>query len=354
MTDNSKMHYEHLFSRHKKKKIDVNELSHIFSQITDYIAFCEEINHLVDEGILSPVKSSGYNGKSPRLFNRYTLDKSKLESDKRAIIARKNLKLHKLIHLDAYYALPFSSYEKDIVLIDKIDAYLKRVDDISELFLPELSFNLVGDEKWIQQKSGKNLLMRIGLWDKLNTLSEPSPVAYALNYKRMLEISKDNKCTECYLIVENKTTFIHAMNHIEHSSYVGVIYGQGWKILSGIGLFEKQLKTGNKKSYEYFGDVDRTGIAILQSLRRRYDVQIAVDFYAAVIPKKRYKGKVNQHLDLPDIMAFVEDANAMLNDKSMHNFDYIIEMLKDGYYQPQEILSQEDIQSILSSVRWHK
>ncbi len=344
--------YVDLFHTHTKKKIDIKELEHLFSHLTDYISFCDEINYLVNQGVLSPVKSSGYNGKSPRLSNRYILDKSKIISDKKSIILRKNLKLHKLINLDAYFSLPFIEYKKDIVLIDKIDEYLKVTDDLSALFLPELSFNLVGDEKWIQEKSGKTLLSRIGLWQKLELLSEPNPVAYALNHKLILKANTDNNFVERYLIVENKTTFLHAMNNIEYANYCGVIYGQGWKIVSGLSLFEKQFKTKNKKQYYYFGDVDRTGIAICQSLRQKYDVKIAANFYTALIEKNRYKGKSSQRLNLAEITDFINDANAALDTDANMNFDYIKNMLETGYYQPQEILSEIEIKSILANDRW--
>lgn len=114
------------------------------------------------------------------------------------------LQLHPLISLDRYFALGEDYYDIDASYLELIDQYLKEhglPDHI--VAAPERSYALVRDEKWITEKNGKSLLVRIGLWDKLLIAAEYDPLMMAVNPMLLGGSLSSDPCL--HLIVDSRT-----------------------------------------------------------------------------------------------------------------------------------------------------
>lgn len=322
---------------YKKVTITLGQLSKIFSDINNYDEYYKEINSLVDEEILIPIKTSGDNGFLKPLSNKYKINKLKIEARKIDAINKKNISTLNEISLESYFTLPLEEFEKDMKYIDMIDAYIRCKGLPLKKLAPEISYEFTGNEKWIETGSGKQVLTRLGLWEKVVSLGVPDPIAFSINKKLLSnELHK-------HLIIENKSPYIHLMNIVNETIYNTIIYGQGWKITKGLELFKMQYPFGEKHEFYYFGDIDREGILIYNSLKEYFDIKPAKEFYEEFYDKKWSIGKNNQSYNSLAINSFVEDLKTFIEDERPL---YIIEMLKNGYYQPQEYLTKIELEKI--------
>lgn len=322
---------------YKKKTIELYNLESIVSGDTEYKEFAEIILDLEQQGVLKRIKAAKTNNKLIPLGLKYTINKGPLMNQYHERLQKKQFELHSAIRLDTYFKLDPVMYEKDLPFIIKINNYITEKGLPKMKYIPELSFELVNDEKWIDEKNGKGLLKRIGLWEKLELNDRIDPVAFAINPLRF------NDKVNRHLIIENKTPFLHVMETLEKSKYATVIYGQGWKITSSIKLFEKQLGTEKKNQYYYFGDLDAEGLSIFDTLSRIIDVVPADEFYISLFQKQSYKGKMGQRYNQEAIRNF----SAYF--KSQTYTDLIENNIKSHHYQPQELLSKEEIVQILKN-----
>lgn len=344
--------------KHPNKTIKLDQLeSSVTNGNVDYDEFAKVIHGFVANGILKPITPSKTNNKPNPLPLKYRIDQSQIYSDYHKTLHKKQFELNSAIHLDVYFKLSEKDYLKDLPYIEKINDYLQQRGMPTQMYIPELSFELVNDEKWIDEKGGKRVLKQIGLWDVLTFHDRIDPVAFAVNP------TKVNDPIQKHLIIENKTPFLHIMKHLEKSEYATVIYGQGWKIISSMQLFEKQYRSIAKHQYEYFGDLDPEGISIYDELSSTIEVAPAAPFYCELFNRDRYQGKVNQRVNEKAIENFSSDFYHHLT----QHYDQLIKkyfsgqvstiresvfkdlsnMFHSGNYQPQELLSEKDLVIIL-------
>lgn len=326
--------------KYSKKTITLTKLEEVCSGYDSYHLFWIYIISLVDEGVLSPVKASGSNGKGEPLYNKYRINKELLKIEGRKLINEKILTVSPLLSLESYFGLPLEVFKKDLKFIDQVDTYVKNKGLPKGKFLPELAFELTGNEKWIEKGDGKAVLTRLGVWQALEVQQKPDPLSFGINRNYI------NEKLHRHLIIENKTPFIHVMDCIESSVYSTVIYGQGWKITGGMEMFFSQFPFGEVHEFYYFGDIDKAGIAIYSNLEEHYGVYPAKNFYKAMFERKQYDGKTGQHCDDKVIKRFIDVLKTNDCDSKV---EYIGKMLADSKYQPQELLSKDDIQRILAN-----
>ncbi len=331
----------HLY-QYNKKTMTLDQLTHLIgsvNQITTYDAFYEKVMSLMEEGILIGIKAAGSNGLAKPLPNKFRVNKIAIHKDKSTVINHKQLQLHPSISLDYYYAKGLEEFQRDEVYIDKVNDYVKANGLPIRYHAPELSYILVQDEKWIENGVGKRLLKHIRLWDQLEVVTEADPLAFGVNKHRTQE------SVQRHLIIENKTTFLHLLQYVDKSEYNTIIYGQGWKITSGLHMFTRQYPFGDQHSFDYFGDLDNEGIAIFLHLREDFPIQPAEIFYNALIQAPWSKGKETQRHDpqqIQDFCACFSDGDG-LGVKT----EELLERLSSGYYQPQEVLSIEGLVQLL-------
>ncbi|WP_170314899.1 Wadjet anti-phage system protein JetD domain-containing protein [Saccharibacillus brassicae] len=327
---------------YRKSNIDLAELQSAFAgQAVDYPAFAEALLQLEQDGLLIPVKLHGRNGRTPSLAYRYRIDRQKLRRDQVSIIQTAAQQLHPAIKLDAYYGRTSEEWKNDVPHIQQIHQYLTQYGlPQDEITAPERSFALTGDEKWIDEQGGRELLEKIGLWTSMRIFPASDPLMLAI-HPRLFNGVPTFGSSASHLIVENKATFHALLGRLNDLPFATVIYGSGNKIVGNLQMFAKQVPLPHvHHTFYYFGDLDWEGIRIWHSLNRRYDhIRLAAPFYIAALQHDAVSGKTNQRQD-----------HTALSDFSQHLPDELArrlnELLNDGRYIPQEVLSAEELHRI--------
>ncbi|NQX67497.1 hypothetical protein HQN90_15350 [Paenibacillus alba] len=330
----------------KNKKVSLEELEAIAQPCT-YEEFSRLILELETAGILQIVQRSGRTVKPPFLAYQYSVQKSHFMQDMHKDIHRVRLQLSPLINLDAYYSLTSSIWEEDRPFIERIDAYLKN-NTLPSIPAPEpeRSFELVADEKWITEKQGKELLTRIGVWDKLLILPVDDPLMFAVNpYGLAGAVHK-------HLIVENKTTYQALLQVLPDVPFATLIFGGGYRVTKSIELLPMQLPLRDAAhEFYYFGDIDKEGIHIWHLFNERVlalfgkPASPALPFYRACLSRESASGKENQRDNEQALEAFVSH---FTEQEQM----IIKRCLTAGGYFPQEILPTHELCTIWRKTAW--
>jgi len=325
-----------LLKDYRKKTIPLTEIEKTLSGNFKYSDFSRIMNDLVKEQVLSPIKKHGTNNKKNPLANTYRINKVYFKQNLIDEIATYQFKLNPAINLQSYFSLNEKQWNNDLPYIKKVDYYLKKYGfPKDKVTAPQRSYEILGDEKWIDEKGGRELLNRLGLIEKLKIDLVPDPLMFAIN---------KNKITNCkdyvHLIVENKAPFYALLDDIENTSFTSLIYGAGWSIFGGISVFERQigLVEGNHKFY-YFGDLDFEGISIWHGLNEKREIKLAVEFYKQLLKKDISYGKENQ---IPNEKAI----NDFLTNFHKEDSEKIQNVLEEGGYYPQEGLNKSEVIAI--------
>lgn len=319
----------------KNKEVPLTELEGLFSGNTDYNSFASVVQLLEEKNILKPVKSHKTNNKIIPLYNTYRINKSYFKDQLLDQIQTFKFKANNNINLQSYFSLNEGEWKKDFPYIQILDNYIKEKNfPSSEASAPERSYEIVGDEKWIDEKGGKALLQRLDIWDKLKISYNVEPLMIAINPKNIKNSAHN------HIIVENKATFYDFLSSLEETNFTSLVYGAGWKIVSNISMLEKQLgiKAKEHKLF-YFGDLDYEGISIWNTLNEKIAVIPAVEFYKALLIKPATQGKKNQRENSKAVDRFTAYFSKKEKDK-------IEELLKERYYYPQEGLNKDEIKEI--------
>src|SRR5699024_1595334 len=282
-----------------RKTISIDELEKLTSKKQTYKQFASDILSLENENILEMIQSKGRNGRTPSLAFRYRIRTQPLNETYFKELQMYRIKFHNSINLDAYFKLDAKTWKRDLPYIEKINEYIERNGFPNERVpAPERSFELVGDEKWIEQM-GEDLLQRIQLWDELNMMPVADPLMFAINPLKV------NDPTALHFIVENKTTYQALLPVLKSSTFSTLIYGAVNKIVNSIVNFDNQFATENDQLFFYFGDIEREGINIWHRLNEKRQSTPARAFYQACLEKTEAYGKVNQVKNETALNAFL-------------------------------------------------
>lgn len=329
--------------RSKKSTITLSELENIADSSETYEEFATAVFHLLDEEYIKAIKSHGENWRG--LPITFRIQKGKIKQSLIDSIQQLQFQLHPAIGLQAYYSTSEKKWDKDLKWIKKIDQYLKKhglptVNANSS----ERSYQLVKDEKWIDEKEGKTILEKIQLFEKLKIVKTPDPLMYSLNPKQLIS----NKSLHKHLIVENKATYYGLIDTLATTSCTTLIYGAGWKIASSLKQLSQQLGLNEEEHQHqvyYFGDLDHEGISIYHHLQEKYHVKLATEFYTGLMKKPFYKGKETQTSNEEAIQNFLQKFTTVEQGK-------IIDLLNAGGYYPQEALSKQELENIWRNISW--
>jgi len=326
---------------YKKGTISLSQLENLLPGKESYDNFTSIIRGLEDKKILKPVKSHGTNGKSIPLHNTYRIIKSNLRATINDEIQYYSIKFNPNIHLDIYFSLDEEEWNRDLPYIKGINSYLNKKGLPSNYAtVPERSFQLMGDEKWIDEQDGKKLLERIRLWDKLKIITNPDPLMLGVSPLGFKESS------HIHMVVENKSTFYALMGTIGETQFTSLVYGAGWKVVANIHRlpFQLGLEDDLHKIY-YFGDIDAEGISIWHSLYEKYKIEPAIPFYRALLRKEYSIGKEGQQKN----MKAIEEFKDYFLDEEVFIID---ELIRKKGYLPQEGLKKEELSDIWRNDLW--
>lgn len=328
--------------KYKNKRILLSDISKFVSANTEYEDFASAIQALMDEGILSPIKANGYNKRVINLPNKFQLSKERLEGNHKHNLQQCVQSLSADIDLDYYFKHREDDWLQDKKHILIVDMYIKEKGLPTEgATIPERSYQVCGDEKWLQEKGGLQVLERINLIEKMKLIKEVEPAAFALN-----KTFQDHQIYK-HLIVENKSIFYRILDFLDESSYSSLIYGAGWRVISSIQSFKRQFSFEDRNQiFYYFGDLDYEGIKIWQTLNDSFEhvADIVPDqvLYRRLLSLPSSQGKDNQKPHITALAAFCEAA--ALDDGEM---DHLVNLLRSGYYLPQEALSVKVLKKLL-------
>lgn len=383
-----------ILTKWKKSRIELDSLQQQCHGISceDFVVL---IRDCMNKGILLPIKSAGSNGSG--LPYKFTIAKGRLLSDNVAQI-NKTVQagaFSSLLSFSWYYEQPLKVWEAELPYIRLLDAYLKAHQQMAPASIQQRSFEIFHDEKWLLEHD--DFPGHIGLnLKQLSIVTQPDPLMLAINpfrWSRYLsetwlgntsvnkqernseyqeaarlgnhqECKQENKPLEriCYhLAVENKAAYYGLLPYLPESPFVSLILGYGWKIAGNLPQLAVQLgQLPVRHRVLYFGDFDAEGISIWYSLMNTgahalaahadgcqrgssvadsgagssIQVELAVEFYRAMLALSPVRGKGNQQLNQIALEAF---GKCFSKDER----ECWQRILQEGRYYPQEILSSD-------------
>ena len=259
--------------QYKKKKADIYELAFEYKRknisefsIDEKQEFVNELDSLHEQCVIQVKRSP----KGIILLDNI---------ERTIIILKHNVMNSELLYLNgdlSYYLKNNQQYIQDEIYIKNIIQVMQC--DTSKHTLNELSYLMFNDEKAILQPNnasvnGKKILsnLKINIEHYIETIA---PFYFPLN-------PSANKI----LIVENKETCFSLFRLLVNSDIGGIIYGQGNAVLK---IFDFLGTYGLDNSYEYlyYGDIDKEGFHIVDSLIERYsdyNIKLSNDLYNHLI-----------------------------------------------------------------------
>lgn len=317
-------------------KINLEEL---LKGETDYLEAAAKIKKMVEEGKIEPVKRSKTNGKRPPLYNRYRILEDKPDVSR--------IRDEILLSFPAGFKAGFyidhpAQYEKDKTIIEAIiQAVDKGISD-EEISLNERSFDLFADEKLLQS-SGMRVLNNLGKTiTDLHCVETVEPAAF---------YAGSTQPGQTVLFCENLDSYRSLQSLLERKERVlgvhidSIVYGAGHRIERSISDLESGVQSfllQPENTLLYWGDLDYEGLRIFQSLELRlkpHKLQMFLPAYQAMLEKGR-------NLDrLPKCRKDQKAASLEILTKQMPGVlaCQAAEILEDGYYLPQEILTRADL-----------
>lgn len=299
------------------------------------------IKGLLEEGVITPVKSAGKNGKKPALYLEYWLQEAK--QDYSALQEELLYATETGISID-YYLANLAVYAKERDGVRQLNAFLQKQRQLLKTAVSynERSLQIWGYEKFLSQHSGKTILKHCGLdLSFLNCYSTAEPFAY---------FCLTRNTPQRLLIIENKDTFFSMRKHLlaGHKTILGeefgtLIYGAGKRVISSFQEFFLEpymLDAGNE--YLYFGDLDYEGIGIYEKLATSFKEQAEIKPFLAAYKLMLLKGK-----KLAKLPTTKEGQNRALQGFFFDSFAPEIQndmraVLQQDLYIPQEILTVLD------------
>lgn len=250
---------------HKAKTISIDEIK-TATKIKDQYKLSEYIHDLLNNNVLTAIKSSGQTMEYPYVPNRYRI----VQKDYSKILKQIE-EISSLIDMSYYKRHP-ESFQNDKTNILYVENYIKnKLRNETILSVNERSLEIFNDEKFLMSANGKKLLKNLQMsLDDFNVYMAPEVFMY---YKHA-------KCNSGnILIIENKDTWTTIKNvlidglTIMGLNFDAVIFGEGKKIISSFAFIkDNEFKEFNALTnhYYYFGDIDSSGIQILHTLQHKY------------------------------------------------------------------------------------
>ncbi len=333
------------------KFITETELQKI-SKERDYLQFHRVIEELIENGLLSPVKASGKNGRIPPLYNKYRIIKPREDYSEYMDSIRR---LNPLLNIPEYLNRP-ELYKKHFDIVEGLSHYLwYKAELLKEpMSRKERSFSIWGREKLVDEhfSLAREILRFNGLEENfLNYYDTPEPFfEYVHSYSREMTV----------LILENKDTWFSfrklmqatGKNLIAGTAVDLLLYGEGNKI-SKKGALEDYAsgmlrnQEGQTVNFLYFGDLDKEGIRLFFRTREAnpsLTIQPFAPMYKLMLELARGR-EMPESPDKRDLPAAIKDFAELLGGDQA---GVINDLLAKGRYIPQEIINYQVLAGILT------
>ena len=317
---------------HTRKRISLEELNRICQ---DHEQLAQQISELTEQGILTPVKSSGTNGnlKIP-LYMRYTISIEKPQQISRYEIDA----LHPRLTKNEYLLRNRIQFVKNKAFLLRLSEWLTYDKGSDMMSRRERSFSIFGDEKKLDDHL--RLLERMGITgDVLKFYETPEQC-----FSDYIPVRK-NRMT--LLICENKDIWFN-IRRLMYSSGAcsifdtkidGVIFGQGNDI-TGKEKFRSyaQYLGADETRFLYCGDIDRAGFDIFIRLCKEAK-ELHIELF---LPENQKMLELSRSIRLPDSSdgrRIIPEMSGILPLFSDYEQKQITQIIEDNKRLPQEILS---------------
>lgn len=311
-----------------------------------YQVLYQKILELMEKDKIKPLKASGTNGKKPALYKEYWILEKK--EDNSVLLEELSYLYVPVISTD-YYLNHLEEYKKDRKWLLLLNQYLKTRRE--ELEIPqsvnERSFAVWNREKFLKEEQGKKIIKRCKIsMEMLNIYETTQPLAYYVHTR---------KTPQNMLIVENKDTFYSMRRHLlsGESQILGVpigtlIFGAGkgiFRSFEDFNLCAEPYMRDEKNTIYYFGDLDYEGIGIYERFALLFKEHCRILPFCEGYRKMSEKAKKIGKENLPTMK---EGQNRNIQTLFWNYFEKeeqneMQELLQEGYYIPQEILTIKDI-----------
>lgn len=310
-----------------KKKVTLDSIEKRgFTSYEEEVAY---VHKQMQDGLLTPMKSSATNDRYPPLYLKYwmTTEEKQDYSDELN---------HLHYALDpTYYLSHQKEYEKVRSFVLALQQYLSRPHQRGKVSAREGAYEIFGYEKVFDEN--KHLLAHLGLsLEDLDFYETVEPIAYYTNglFQNALIVENSSPYfTIRDLLLHHQTTFLG-------ESFDTIIYGAGHRIESTL----KEAKLSflpydlEKCRFYYCGDIDYEGLSIFDNARKLLPMKPFDAMYRLMLDHATncqltlMKEKQTQPSD--DVYTcFAPDLHSRMQ-----------EVLKSGYYIPQEIINRRDLE----------
>jgi len=324
----------------KKKTIELSELACLFETHFDSELY-DQISKLVSEGLLIPVKRSGKSGNlAYPLFLKYRI----IQEDNRSNLLDEIVVLHPLILKSGYLQAKPEEYAKYRDALKMLNAYLFRKPSNVPVSRKERSFEIFGEEKFLEDSSLTSFLSRLGLNSEVLCYYDTPEYCFNDYIPRRSRQMK-------LLICENKDIWFNIRRRMFEDGcreifgvpIDGVVYGCGNKISKSgaLGAYTRFLGADAVK-YLYWGDIDRAGFDIYLSVlnnNRGSSIILFTEAYCEMV-------RLADGRSIPDS----EDGRGRMGDYSEvlsvfpgNARESICELLEQNKRLPQEIINYEGL-----------
>ena len=242
-----------------------------------YEVFHARVSELVAQNRLSPVRSSGVNGRIPYLFNRYRIIRTPNPAPS---YQHEITTLHSSLHIEGYLAEPGRyATHRDLLLPLSVALGMRSDWFLSRMSLNEKSFLLYGDEKRLVRERRKMegiLAFNRLSWSLFQAYETPEPF---FSWNITVEEAASASPTSV-LVLENKDIWYTLMDlartyelpALFPEKVTCLIYGEGNKVCREQGSLTEYLGQAYPDARNgriwYAGDLDAEGVRIWQRLCR--------------------------------------------------------------------------------------
>lgn len=326
------------------KRITLDEIE-IQYRLENYQVLYEKIMLLIQQERIKPVYASGKNGKKPALYKEYWVLE---EQEDNSQYIEELLYFYVSDIETTYYLKHISQYREDREWLFLLNQYLKknRKKLQTSKSMNERSFEIWYREKFLKEEQGKKILKRCGIsLERLNIYETTEPLAY---YSATKQIPQN------ILILENKDTFysmrrslMSGQNTILGVEIGTVIYGAGKGIIRSFQDFSLCAEPYMREPDNhicYLGDLDYEGIRIYEGLVRVFERERIIEPFREGYLKMLHSAQAIGINFLPDMKKGQNSDIGDIFQKYFEKDDFMCmqQILEQGKYIPQEILSIED------------
>lgn len=327
----------------------------------EYKYFYDLVKVMLAEGLLTPVKTSGKNGRLPSLFNKYRIIKPALDY---SVYEEKIKHLEPSLNISAYLQKP-ETYIKHQEMLEDLSRYLWEKNDLLQypMSRKERSFSIWGREKYLDE--------HFSLWREvrqfndlpesvLNYYDTPEPFFEYIHHK-----TSHSACLTI-LVLENKDIWFTlrkllqetSQNRLGNMSIDVLLYGEGNKITKQ-GALEVYIRDMygqdmvDTSRVLYCGDFDAEGIRLFfrtQKANPRLQIEPFTLLYQRMLDLAENRelpfSQDNRRLEVPltefiTLLGLSEPRqNSVINQKRL-------KFWREGRYIPQEILNYQVLAAMI-------